>query len=91
MDIKLTYADGEAVTHRIIPVDLVAFERHFQMGWDAVKTSPKVEHTMFLAWNAAKRCKLTTATFDKWMETVVDIGDVNGPEGGAPLQPSNAS
>lgn len=80
MDISITMSDGSQQVADIIPFDLVGFERHYRMGFDEVRDTPLVEHTMFLAWHSLNRADIVNikpedrgSHFEKWMATVKDI------------------
>lgn len=70
----IEYQDGTSVEADIRPVDLVAFERKFGVGF-SVLADPKearYEHASYLAWLGAKR-KGETEDFDNFLNKVVTI------------------
>lgn len=70
----IEYQDGTKKEADIRPVDLVAFERQFGVGF-SVLADPKearYEHAAYLAWLGAKR-KGETDNFDDFLGKVVSI------------------
>lgn len=61
----------------VSPVDIVAFERAFAIGFGKAfgKTDDlRLEHQLWLAWHALKRAGRAGHDFESWMAGVEDIG-----------------
>ena len=70
----IEYQDGKKIEADIRPVDLVGFERQFNVGF-GVLADPKearYEHAAYLAWLGAKR-KGETDNFDDFLNKVESI------------------
>jgi hypothetical protein len=88
--VSVTYVDGSDADYVALPVDLVAFERQFNLPI-SVFGDPKqqrIEHMLFLAYSVASRDG-AAGTFDEWAVTVAGIEPgTEEPEGSDPLDPS---
>ena len=70
----IKYQDGKEIEADIRPIDLVGFERQFNVVF-GVLADPKearYEHAAYLAWLGAKR-KGETDTFDDFLQKVDTI------------------
>lgn len=67
---RLVYLDGRESVVRILPVDRLAFERHFKQTW--ISEPIFEEHFLWMGWQVSKREGLTSADFDEWAATVAD-------------------
>lgn len=77
----------ETVPVTITPKVQVEFERHYKLGIaKAFGEDLKMEHIYFLAWKAMCHVGKTTATFDVWLDDVVDVE--MGGDDSAPLAPT---
>lgn len=68
---------GTPQTVTIAPVDIVAFERAFGIGFGKAfgnAEEMRLEHQLWMAWSASKRTGSTTESFDAWMAEVEEIG-----------------
>jgi hypothetical protein len=71
----------------ISPKVQVEFERHYKLGIaKAFGDDLKMEHIYFLAWKAMAHVGKTTATFDVWLDDVVDV-EMDSDDS-APLAPT---
>lgn len=75
--VTITYEDGRQDAIRILPLGLVAAERHFKGA-----NIPAIEGTLYAAWYLLK----PGSDFEEWMSTLVDI-DEKGEEPVPPTQP----
>jgi len=82
MRIALTveYLDGSGVEVTASAPDLNAFEETYDMALGDFQKNPRIKYLMFIAWHALKRNKLTTDTFEPWMERVDSIQIAGSPE-----------
>jgi len=76
MNLRVIDQDGEHDVP-VTPASVVAFEREFQTGLGrAFQTEQRAEHIYWLAWKATK----SKVTFDKWLDTLVDVQISEGNE-----------
>ena len=71
--INLTFADGTTATAVASAPDFVAFETRFDKSVQSFASDVRLEHMLFIAWNASKRKGETKLEFDEWLETVENI------------------
>jgi uncharacterized NAD(P)/FAD-binding protein YdhS len=68
----------------VTPSTIVAFERQFQTGLGrAFQSEQKAEHMFWLAWKASD----TKKGFESWLDDLVDVQMVEGPERPLPETP----
>lgn len=79
---------GEVTTVKVTPAVIVAFERQYNVGvGQAFTENMKMEHLMWLAWEAHRRSGAGVKPFDEWVEQLDSIPelDVDGvPTDGTP-------
>tara|TARA_R100000231_G_scaffold34051_1_gene29975 strand:+ start:5736 stop:6005 length:270 start_codon:yes stop_codon:yes gene_type:complete len=70
----IEYQDGKEIEADIRPIDLILFERKFDVGFSVLAdpNEARYEHAAYLAWLGAKR-KGETNEFDNFLESVVGI------------------
>ena len=70
----IEYQDGKEIEADIRPIDLINFERKFDVGFSVLAdpNEARYEHAAYLAWLGAKR-KGETNEFDDFLENVVGI------------------
>jgi len=73
-----TLDGGELVAERILPFDLIGFERRYKvsagsLSGDEDGTGGFFEHLAFLAWHALKRQGDVTVDFDAFLLEVEEI------------------
>lgn len=71
--LSITYADGRVEPIDIKMSDLVHFERRFGMSFSEVEKEPRMDHILFLAWNALRRTGRETSSYDDWLDEVEDF------------------
>ena len=89
----VTYTDDRTETLVALPLELVAFERQFNLPISVFGTAgqQRIEHMLFLAYTATSRTQ-DVGTFDEWAATVAGIeGADEEPEGSDPLDPSQST
>jgi len=71
---EIEYQNGKKIEADIRPIDLVQFERQFDVGFSdlADPKEAKYEHAAYLAWLGAKR-KGETKDFDGFLAEVKTI------------------
>ena len=70
----IEYQGGKEIEADIRPIDLIKFERKFDVGFSVLAdpNEARYEHAAYLAWLGAKR-KGETNEFDNFLENVVGI------------------
>ena len=70
----IEYQDGKEIEADIRPIDLIKFERKFDVGFSVLAdpNEARYEHAAYLAWLGAKR-KGETKEFDNFLENVIGI------------------
>ena len=70
----IEYQDGKEIEADIRPIDLIKFERKFDVGFSVLAdpNEARYEHAAYLAWLGAKR-KGETNTFDDFLQKVDTI------------------
>lgn len=86
MRLAIEFSDGSKHDAVVKASDLVAFERKFGIAWPG--DDARLEHVLFVAWNALRRAGDTAEDFDAWIEAGVDIADDEGAA--VPLAPPSA-
>lgn len=74
MNLLVEYADGNSQEVTASAVDLVRFEREFDISIAKIGTDMKLTHLLFLAHSSLSRQKITTKSFDEWLEDVAQVG-----------------
>ena len=82
MKIKLEveYNSGDKVEVICSAPDIVKFEDRFNMAITKAAQDMRLTHLLFLAHSALSRTKQTDLDFDKWTETVEQVGGVDTPK-----------
>jgi hypothetical protein len=97
--VRLELGDGTLVDQRILPVDIVAWERHYERGFGSLFDNDgnalpdaRMEHSLWLAWTAQKRCGKTQLGFDEWLASGIDMPEPeDDQEVKTPLAESSSS
>jgi hypothetical protein len=82
MKIKLEveYNSGDKVEVICSAPDIVKFEDRFNMAITKAAQDMRLTHLLFLAHSALSRTKQTDLDFEKWTETVEEVGGVETPK-----------
>jgi hypothetical protein len=82
MKIKLEveYNSGDKVEVICSAPDIVKFEDKFNMAITKAAQDMRLTHLLFLAHSALSRTKQTDLDFEKWTETVEEVGGVETPK-----------
>lgn len=69
--------DGTEYTVRVLPVDVVAFERHYGVGIAKLEAAGELltEHAMFMAWKALARTGQWSGDLESFIEQVAAVED----------------
>jgi len=74
INLQLTYENGQSKEITANAADMVAFEEKFNVSVADLASAPRMSHLLFLAWHSEKRTGATTDTFEKWLESVEQVG-----------------
>lgn len=88
--LQVTYTDDRVETLTALPLEIMAFERQFNLPMSVFGSTEgqRIEYMLFLAYSAATRAG-DVGTFDEWAATVAGVeGADEEPEGSDPLDPS---
>lgn len=82
MKIKLEveYNSGDKVEVICSAPDIVKFEDRFNMAITKAAQDMRLTHLLFLAHSALSRTKQTDLDFEKWTESVEEVGGVETPK-----------
>ena len=69
--------DGTEYSVRVLPVDVVAMERHYGVGLAKLEKDGGllIEHAMFMAWKALVRTGQWSGDLDSFIEQVASVDD----------------
>jgi len=80
MKINLHIDYGGGVSREVVAnaADMVAFEDKFNVSVSTIGTDPKISYLYYLAWHSEKRTGQTKDSFEKWLETIENVGAGDG-------------
>ena len=71
LHLKITMADGRVIIAPATPRVIVNFERHFKTSMvKAMTEDQKLEHQLFIGWEACKAAGEVVKLFDTWLDEV---------------------
>lgn len=82
---------GRLEVGQLYLADHLALERTYGISAQEVGTNPRVEHVVFLAWNALRREGKTSEPFDTFVEGVVTLDTNEGDDAVPPTDPPPGS
>ena len=69
---------GEVTTVKVTPAVIVAFERQYGVGvGQAFTENMKMEHLMWLAWEAERKSGAVVKPFDEWIEQLDAVPELH--------------
>lgn len=80
MEVVVRLTGDRSETARVVPRDLVAFERHYSCSFLKVAQSMTFEQTLYLAHRALRRTQKFTGDFEAFIDEVESFDDVEGEE-----------
>lgn len=86
----INFLDESSVKVRILPFDMVCFERESKKPFASKDGEVFVEAMFKLAYLAAVREQTTTMPFDSWLANVADVDMVDDPKVSTPTESSNS-
>jgi len=81
--IKFKTAAGEWQVEIAGFKNVIAFERHFNVGAVVLERAPRLEYVAYMAWTAARDAGLPVADkFDRFIDDVIELEvvDEDGPD-----------
>lgn len=78
--LEIEYNSGDKVEVICSAPDIVKFEDKFNMAITKAAQDMRLTHLLFLAHSALSRTKQTDLDFEKWTETVEEVGGVETPK-----------
>jgi hypothetical protein len=75
LNLQVTYENGTTKDVTCNAADFVAFEDKYNVSIGVLGSETKLSYLLFLTYNSELRTKATTESFDKWLESVVSVGD----------------
>jgi hypothetical protein len=76
-EFEILFEDGTTAHVKVKATDIVAFERKFKMGIQALEGDFHLEHMLFLGFTAQRRVQATALDFEAWINTVDSIEAVD--------------
>lgn len=73
INLRVEYISGESKEVVCSAADLVKFEEKYNLSVTRLEAEMKLTHLLFLAYSSLSRQKLTTSSFDDWVQTVSTI------------------
>lgn len=86
---SLKLLDGSETTVRILPFDMICFERESKKPFASKDGEMYIESVLKLAWLATVREGKTTLTFDEWARNIAEIEMNDAPKASTATEPSN--
>lgn len=80
MKFDVTYQDGRAFEAKVMPRDMVNFERQFNASVADFESGVRMEWIYYLAWSVLHRLRQHTGDFDSFLDTVESVEAVDGGE-----------
>lgn len=74
INLHIDYAGGVSRDIVANAADMVAFESKFDVSVAALGQEPKLSYLFFIAYACEKRTGNTNETFEKWLESVEQVG-----------------
>ncbi len=85
---SVTLEDGTSFPDvRVMPGDVVRFERHFGIRIADAGDRPPLEQVLFLAWSPLHRKAMTSLTFDEFCDQVDEV-DMSTGGAASPTDPA---
>ena len=75
LTVSVTVVDQPPIQIPVKPRTVLAFERHFGVGWTKAfnDDNSKMEYVYWLAWEAMRSDGNVVKPFDAWIETVEEV------------------
>ena len=70
---KVEFADGTKANVLCSTPDFIAFEEKYDLAVTVIQKDPRLTYLSFIVWNALRRSKKTTSTFEEFIETLQGI------------------
>jgi hypothetical protein len=76
IELSVVFLDGSEKSVSCIAADLVAFESKFDISVARLEKDVRITHLFFLAWHALHRTGETKDDFEKWVNSVAAVQDL---------------
>lgn len=77
INLQIQFEDGTSRDIVCSAADLVAFENHYNISIAKLAEDTRIGWLLFLAWHSEKRTGATKDAFEKWVESVVTVGETD--------------
>lgn len=75
LNLQVQYSDETEKLITVNTADMVAFENKFDVSVAQLGRDTRISWLLFLAWHAEKRLGGTKDTYEKWLDTVENLGE----------------
>jgi len=75
LNLQVSFNDGTSKDIEAGTADMVAFEDKFNVSVAQLGADTRISWLLYLAWHADKRTGGTKLSYEKWLETVDNMGD----------------
>ena len=75
LNLQVSFTDGNTKDIEASTADMVAFEDKFNVSVATLGQDTRISWLLYLAWHADKRTGGTKLNYDKWLETVDNMGE----------------
>jgi hypothetical protein len=73
LSFEVTTSDGKTEKVDTAYADILALEQKFDIDASDLATRQRAQWLAYMAWHAMKRQGITSETYDKWSQTLVDL------------------
>jgi hypothetical protein len=74
INLHIDYVGGVSRDVTANAADMVAFEDKYSISIANVSADPRMSYLLYLCWHSEKRTGAVKETFEKWCESVEQIG-----------------
>lgn len=75
LNLHVVFNDGSEKDIETNLADMVAFEDKYNVSAAQLGRDTKISWLLYLAWHSEKRKGATKDSYDKWLESVDNLGD----------------
>jgi len=80
INLLVNYVGGDSREVVANAADMVAFESKFDKSISVLSTDARMSYLLFLAYSAEKRSGNTKEAFEKWCESIEQVGAKDTPK-----------
>jgi|TARA_R110000822_G_scaffold10078_7_gene38476 hypothetical protein len=74
INLHIDYVGGVSRDVTANAADMVAFEDKYSISIAHLSSDPRMSYLLFLCWHAEKRTGATKEAFEKWCESIEQVG-----------------